>query len=704
MTDDTAAAEPYPKELDVALDDVTFTSEDYPALRKKYGKFAVLLLRGPGEISACLTVSAIVKVGVLGRHTKAVPTSVLTEYLSPSERRQLEPHVEVLVCSPPLDASMALVIAELARTEESFFETKLLMLNSLDAILGFTPERVEVAKGEMVRYLHSASMQFQHKVELVEPPTGEWKVYTHGDEIPQADLLTNAIKNFAKKSARVYPPLPPVDDKETGAILAIHDLLVERQMESMAHQLITAALCSPQYTRLCHYPELFAKNRKPPLEVEWAGFGEKLLNYLFSEEVTHAARRTEKSDPVTPAEPFVLNLEELIAMGVPHAPLSVDHGEKRLNAYIGGYLSELDLRHTLITGSAMAAALIITDVEHSAYNCSKKFMLETVTPAIMRTTAPPKQSLHERIADLVTYETHMDQCEFSYKAYLAAHYPPNKTVPRDRVAYMDLVSLVRRYPTETDVKYKTATLDNKVVLTLKAKRRGCDLKTLERCTAELDVYTGADVDMSIVVKTNEEFDSVAQGHFGVVCSHYPEAVLSKVLREDKDPNRYKWSITCLGVDGSGFRPVEMYRADFNHVLTHHVGMVRGAYTAMFSEKDEPPQFVVAASFALSMANLATPNYYYFASSDKTKTPQDIVMKYFMRGFSLKSFPSGLQTSINKFYRNCPLWGPEGAHWRYYGGYNINAREFPALFGKGNFSAYSLWAELNAWSSKRYSSA
>jgi len=466
-------------------------------------------------------------------------------------------------------------------------------------------------------------------------------------------------------------------------------------MKTMAHQLITAALCSPQFTRLCHYPEIFAKDREPPLNIGWVDFGEKLLNYLFSEEVTHAARRTEKSDPVTPAEPFVLNLEKLIAMGIPHAPFSVEHGEERLNTYIGGYLDELDLRHTLITGSSMAA-LIVTDVEY-ATSCSKNYTVETITPAIMR-TAPPEQSLPRILADLVTYDTHKECCNARFVAYLAAHYPSSKTVPRDRDAYMDLVTLVRKHPTETHVKYTTeVTPDEKVILTLKAKRRDChNSKVLEKHTAVLDVYPGADVDMSIVVKTNEEFDIVAQKHFGVVRSHYPRAVLSKVLREDKDPNRYKWSITCLGVDGSGFRPVEMYRADFNHVLTHHVGMVRGAYTAMFSEKDEPPQFVVAASFALSMANLATPNYYYFASSDKTKTPQDIVMKYYMRGFGLKSFPSGLQTSINRFYRDCPLWGPGGAHWRHYAGYNINALEFPALFGKGNFSAYSIWAELNSY--------
>ena len=700
------ATVPYPKELAVMVGEATFTAEDYPALRLKHGKYAVLLLRSPGSISACLAVTSIIKVGILGRHTKAVPVKAVAEYLTPDEQELLAAYTEVLVCAPPLDAGMAIVLADIAMSEESFFGMKLPMLVSLDAILGFTPERVYPAVSEMLRYLASATAAYRSRIEQVEPPTGEWNIYTRGGALPPPDRLTNAIKGFANHSTRVYPPLPPIDDDEVDALLRVHDMLAGHQMVLEAGQLIAEALRSPMFARLCHRPEIFAKDREPRLAARWGDFGLTMLGYLFSEELTHAAHR-ELKEPVTLAAPYVLTLKEVVALGVPHAPRDVAHGVQRLDTYVGGYLAELDLRRTLITGSAMAAALIVTDVERECYERSTwgRYVNEVVAPATRPAEdsgdeAPlneaPEEDPAPAEAKVPAAETKSPAAETpvahfegwrdarygsGYESYLAAHYPPTKTIPRDRGAYARLVALIRKHPDETSAEYKTDVLDDdSVALTLTARREAHDHSAVEELTAVLDVQGGADVDMSVVVETNEEFDAVVQGHYAVIRARYPAAVLKKALREDPADPRYNWTISCVG--SPTFRPVELYRASFNHVVTHHVGMVSGAYTSMFSEA---PQFVMSARLALSMARLATPNYYYFAS--RKTSPQHVVMKYKMRGFGLEAFPPGIQNALGAVFSQDPDWRVED--------YDDSTLSFPALYGKGNFSAYSLAAELTA---------
>jgi hypothetical protein len=159
--------------------------------------------------------------------------------------------------------------------------------------------------------------------------------------------------------------------------------------------------------------------------------------------------------------------------------------------------------------------------------------------------------------------------------------------------------------------------------------------------------------------------------------------LTKVSRKGLD---YNWAITtpCPGAI-STFRPVEMYRANFNHIVTHHVGMVSGAYTAVFGG---PPKFVVSARLACAMDQLATPNYYYFAS--RKVAPQSIVLKYKARGFGLDAFPAGIKEAMSvvmgqdKYWSGCVNDAYSNGHF-----------DYPAINATGNFSAYALGAELRA---------
>jgi hypothetical protein len=664
---------PYPEDLSVMVSEPTFTVEDFPALRAKYGKHIVLLLRGAEGIGACLAVTAVVKVGIMGRHTKAVPVAAVTGYLAAEDLRAFEGRAAVLVCAPPLDAGLATALASLALSEDSYFQSKLRTVASLDAVLGVTEARAGALVDEMIRYLSAGTTAHRSRAHQVLPPTGEWNIYTSGGPTPPQDVLARAIKAFANASTGVYPPLPIVDDDEVGALLGIHDHLCSNQMRCEANRLIRAALGSPMFARLCHHPEIFAADRDPPICVPWAGFGPDMLRYLRSEGLTAAARSVPRPEPLTLAAPYVLTLREVLALGVPNAPRDEAHAFQRLDAYVGGYLASLDLRKTLVTGSAIAAALIITKVEECYFTRNEH-------------AAKVKNSELMTESELAEFEEWLRiRAQAGYEAYLAAHYPTTKTTPRNRDEYLELVAMIMAHPDNTIAEYETTFGgDGSALLELTARRMTHDQMTMveTRC-ALLDVHGGADVDMSVDVETNEEFDAVVASHYAAIRARYPAAALHKVPRGDEADPRYNWAITCEGC--TDFRPVELYRGSFKHVVTHHVGMVSGAFTSLFSTQ---PQFVMSARLPLAMASLATPDYYYFASRKASNTPQLIVMKYFMRGFGLETFPAGIRAAIGAVFNDDPLWACASRD-------KIELR-YPALHAKGNFSAYAIAAELAAF--------
>ena len=707
-----SAAIPYPEHLTIRVgENTTFTSEDYPVLRRKHGKYVVLLLRGADGIGACLAVTAIVHVGILVRHMKVVPASAVAKYLTSDEYSLIEPYKEVLVCAPPIDAEKAIILADIAMSEEHFFQTKLLVIASLASILGCTPERIANIVDEMTRYLISGASAFWHRAEEGSLPTGEWNIYTRGGELPQPDRLTNAIKGFANHSVRVYPPLPPVDDGEVDALLRIHDMLFEQGLPLEAGRLITEALRSPMFAHLCHRPDLFAKDRCPPLQVSWSDFGPWLLNILFSDEASHAARRghARSSVPVTLEAMYMLTLEEVLALGVPKSPLSLEDAFWRLDTYAGGYLAELDLTHTIITGSAIAAALCTTDVEAEfGFHYCQCVGNKDLSPSLQQLVYSVSEELTKGCAPAAAAEAPAAEApaaagaeeskywtyrRLRFKSYIDAHYPPTRTVfrdPRDREEYIRLTALIRKHPKNVTVEYETSTTDGGAISLKLTARYHNNVDPPEERTVTLDVLSGADLDMSVVVDTDKEFDAIARAHYSVIRTHYPEAVLKKVPREGSD-ERYNWSITSA--NQPSFRPVELYRASLNHVVTHHVAMVRGGYTALAAASGKP-QFIMTASLVISMANLATPNYYYFAS--RKTTPQLVVMKYLMRGFGLEGFPTGLQSAIMAFFSEDPLWRTD-----YYE--DVWAPRYPALYGKGYFSAYSIPIELLSWEASRWNS-
>jgi hypothetical protein len=624
----------YPKALDVMLGEPTFVAEDYASLVAQYGKLSVIMLRTTISMTAAVTTTAIVKVGILGRSMKRVPRADIIEYLTSEDAVRFRGREFILVCSPPINAAMSMVLSDIAINDAAFFSSKLMALDAMDAVMGITQDRANPILQDMLRYLTSVTNSHHCRAKSVEPPVGEWNIYTTGGAIPTPDKLTSAIKGFAAQATRVYPALPEYDADEAGAVIRIHDVLVAYDMAASASQLITSALKCPLFAQLVHQPELFNPSRSPPLEVSWDSFGPELIQNLYSEELTHAAHRDRVPVAVTDKTPFVFTLDELIAISTPNTPASAEVAFDRLNEYVGGYLGELDLSKTMITGSAIAASTIVTTTEAIPY-------------------------------------------DRNYTDYIAAHYPATKTIPRNYANYVAFVNYMRYYD-YGDLDYKTSCIDDRTVLTITLRVAGVNI-----VTTVLDVLPGADVDMSIVVDSNDAFDAVARGHYDVIQAIYPSAQLEKSHRSDPTDSRYNWIITTRDpAHIATFRAVEMYRASFNHVVTHHVGMVSGAYTALFSDE---PKFIMSARHVLATANLASPNYYYFAS--RKVAPQFVIMKYFARGFDMSAFPAGIRTAMRLCFRDDPVWNMNGRQ------INVNMFHWPAINAKGYFSAYSLTAEV-----------
>jgi hypothetical protein len=454
-----------------------------------------------------------------------------------------------------------------------------------------------------------------------------------------------------------------------------------RALSARVDQVLCAALASPAFAGLARDPALFE-------HVDWPRYGDALLRNLMSAEYTAAAARLgfnakaeARNRRVTPDEPYVLRLSWVAAMGPPNFPEGgVDAVRRRLDAYVGGYLGDLDLSRTFITGSAIAAAAIETDVERTieySAGASEKQRLDRFA-RYLHVYYPPTRTTFRNGFSRRDYLELVEAC-FVSAQYVRGHRAAAGAKPKHAYNIFNGAQVMPRLVV-------TPLVDDAYKLTLSAalaERKG-------ELRVELDIRGGADVDMAVDVETDEEFDETARRHYEAVRAKWPGVLLRKAERPG---GHHTWTIVAGRIeDVWRFRPVEIYRANFGHIMTHHVGMVRGAYTAAFGG---PADFFVAASLVSSMVHLTTPNYYYFAS--RKALPQEVIVKYAHRGFSLSSFPQGIRRAISITMGKDPVWGAADVSWGRRG-------DPPALSARGQFSAFSLWAAAaipdGRWTSRR----
>jgi hypothetical protein len=543
------------------------------------------------------------------------------------------------------------------------------------------------------------------------------------------------------------------------------------------------------------------------------GSAVKALESLYSDELTHAARREvvkkagvhtgTVAKAVTPAQSFVLDYTALQALGIPNVVRTAEEVTARLDLYVGGFLKDLDLRKSFITGSAMAAVLINTEpyyqignrlldgknnlavferyiaeyyppvytvaqsrekylgLLHHTYNALKAVNFgakgmdafldftggkwpnvwrphvkltctrgcettytcimtqeivnmpdggrHAVCPTCGRNGMSEITAVHigylrstggkidvsalERLVAEREAAVHMNaKAETSMNANAETSMNANAESKEDAETSMNAGG-------ETSIDAEDTPQASAVCISLTAPCEGGFAAVMTACVGWMEVWKtkagsfaledfvapdpvalrvvgGADTDIAIDTEdsmhADDEYDCIVQGHYKAIHAKYPFAKLKRV---DLPSGRHNWSVyTDDAAHFPTFRCVEMYRARFSHIVTHHVAMVRAAYTAAFSP-ESPPTFVTSASFALSAAHLATPNYYYFAS--RKCFPQEVVLKYNQRGFSYKSFPKGLRKAIGVYGRMSDKW------------FGVEMGLNPSHTATGNYSAYAL---------------
>ena len=681
----------YPPELTVKLNDPNIGS-DLQTLVDIYGEYAVLLLNYKRGIEAQLVTMAICTIDSLGRFMKKVPISLVKEYLQDDEYEYIQQFDNAIVCASPLDAAMALTLADFALAESKYFQTKHSILLSLESGLGLTKERIIDIVGEMLRKLCLQTSEYEKKLEKVYILPVSWAVYCDGTEDITIDNASAKIREYAKHCNILYPNIKPASDEDIDAVFGIYEILIQESHQDLAVQFIRNILLSPVFAHLAHRSDLFGK-----IKIPWNDFGPTMFKWLLSEETNATSKNVET---VSIDMPYIFTLDEIIALAVPNCPQSVAEAEERLNKLIGGYLHDLEWdNYTAITGSCIAASLIITKRETELSRKSWNSFQTTAEFKKLSDNAPLK---YYEWRDK-EYDTHMTPTggwyskrretfqkwldEFfnteyqewkaaesnGYEDYISSHYPTKKTIPQHRGDYIKITTILRNYPSAILTLGEIENENGQQFITMHVEHGG------QRHSTRLEILDGADVDMSIDVDSSEEFDKIVEKHYSVIKKYYPTATLSKIKR-GVNHERYNWYITCK--ENLEFRSVECYMANLYHMTTHHVGEVRSAYTKILSEK---PQFISTASFVLTMSSLSSPNYKYFAS--KKISPVEVIVKYYIRGFTLQGFPKSIQSAILNIISKEPLWSYDDFYSRYTDSYT-----FPALFGKGNFSIFSIERE------------
>lgn len=325
---------------------------------------------------------------------------------------------------------------------------------------------------------------------------------------------------------------------------------------------------------------------------------EETLKTLMAEEF----RCIKNNEYVDGDSPFIFNNSQLDMSGV---TIRTDSATENLRYYVGLYLDELDLTQSFITGSSITASLFRTRQDNS-YRSENKTLTTADHRCIMIDLLYP------------TVITHID--------------PEHAEMLRDESISLWNINAI----SETDGIVSKG--NTHIPFTIKG---------------------GSDVDIGVdETVSDDEYRRIAQGHFNVISFYHPYVKMKEYVKPKGD-----WNYAIYTDDPQYipiFRTVEIYRTSFRNICSHHVGAVRGCYTARFSDR---PQFYLAASGVMTSMHKATPNYHYFAG--KKSNPQDIIIKNKQRGIDI--LDEVLAYIIGNYISNNSI---ETSHLPFYLGKNV----------------------------------
>lgn len=141
---------------------------------------------------------------------------------------------------------------------------------------------------------------------------------------------------------------------------------------------------------------------------------------------------------------------------------------------------------------------------------------------------------------------------------------------------------------------------------------------------EYSLSPGADVDIAVDVETNEELEKVAKSHYNVILNYWPNVKLEILFRPSGN-DMYEIKSENIIDYINGFRSVQIYKSNPSKIITHHVPPVRawrGSRSGIYAS--------ISAIRSIKTRNMNMYDFNYVAG---VKRPLDTVVKYMNRGFT-----------------------------------------------------------------------
>ena len=646
---------PYPRAVILARDSEmseTLSGKSFRELAKTYGREIVLVGRYDTHLQGGWVPIEIINFADCGDFLIELSKDQLTADVNfdSDARKQLDK--SQLVCAPDLSGSKAFGLAAQVQKITNRFPTELRIPKSIKIVPKKGCWNLKLSKDKAIEFIHeraeaSAEWWLDAKKHEIDSPHGSWSFY----EEKYADLqkeeynlkLTDAIKKYAKSRQKfVHKSLPIVSDKIVSTYQDILGACVRTNSRALAEACFRTMAGDHEALECIKMPKSFAHFKS---EINNSGHKhtKAAIQRLYQEELL-AIDKIAISIPLTLNENFVWTLdaahlmsEKVFAVN----PFGTKEGfslfspkdaHDNLDMYVGGFLDKLDLSRSFITGSgAMSAAMS--------------------TP------------MHDN------YSSHND--------YLESFFPRKYT---KCVNPLKLVEFVE------DTLYDINRTPNKLSFVPKTKSKSSqepkfDIVWDKKRVIGFEETSGADVDIAVDA-VGKEFDLIAQNHFKVVQATYSDAVLERT-------ERTRSCMYTIRSKKGAFRDIEIYPATWTMICTHHLGMVRLAYTSRNGTKE--PRFYLTSSAVMSALSGETPDFNYFAS--KKNTPQDILLKYAVRGYTPEAFPKQLSRALLKYAEKSLVWNPSGARCRTWGWCK---KQGPALRCSGLYNLRNLVEECRAW--------
>jgi hypothetical protein len=601
----------------------------------------VLVLRGSPPVQAFWVPVSLANYGVCGRCLLWVERAALlrvARFLPGEEARVRE---NQLVCAPPICESQAVLqLAALVRHQVASAPETLADLRMLAALTAWTPERAAAILGPLLARLTAERDEWVASTQLLNtpPPRANWAFYQGEGGAEYTNVLTMLIQRHARRlRAFAHAAVLPPDQGlyEVGCQLAA--LAVEQhtpELERVVRDVFSA------------HPTTFELALKKGFTMPRARAVSSMVALVQDEMKTVCGANGEAPTPGrTPTlnDPggasFVFSLAEawLAARLVTEEPVlhHPELAETHLNEYLGGYLPKLDLgspARSYITGSAAMSSALRPGI-WTYFGSHREFLASYYPPLRLEAQNPTK-----------------------LRAFLGKHFwVESRTFTQRQPAAKELAAL-GAYTVQAEDGASAASVcwDAPHGWTYW-------LPCVEKKSADVDIAVDAD--------TDEAFDATAHAHFRAIHAIFSN---TELVREERGSSEHSWRIRATvparEAADAGFREVEIYRATWSQICTHHVAPVRLAYTAPAGAAG-PPCFMLTATCVLAAVTRSVLDYYYFSS--RRTLPQEIILKYAARGYppgaapeefrrlGLEGYPPQLSYAILSWARS----GHAGADWR-----------------------------------------